>query len=335
MDRKEFLDRLAEGRIPSVLLFEGEDAWLMHSAVDALRKKLLPEGMEELNETELDAPETDALIAAAETLPFMADRRLVLLRDYPALTGRSETDDRLAAYLPQVPDTAVVLFLCMQKPDARKKLYGIIKKLGGIVSFPQLKGRELTTFVTAAFRERGKECDERTAEHLIFLCGADAARLLTEIDKIASLRPEEKHVQPGDVQALAVPTMESKVFQMVDAVVSGQDARAFMLLRSQLMNGESRIGILAMLLRQFRMMQHIKIMQYEKKRESEILAALGLSSYIGGQYLRQAAGWNNRQVRQAVKTCLDTDYRIKAGELNQEGALEALILQLLSLRKKQ
>lgn len=333
MDRREFLSRLESNQIPSVLLFEGEEAWLKQSAVEALRKALLPAGLEELNETRMESPDADALIAAAETVPFMADRRLILIRDHPALVGRGEADDRLVDYLPRVPPTAVLLFDCVQKPDARKKLYTVIKKLGGVVTFSALKGPELTTFVTSAFRDRGKECDERTADHLIFLSGPDTARLLTEIDKISSLHPEIKSVSPDDVRALAVPSVESTVFQMVDAVVSGQESRAFSLMHAQLRSGENRVSILSMLLRQYRLMQHIKIMQYEKKREQEILSALNMGSYIGSQYIRQASAWSNLQIRQAVQICLDADYEIKSGQLNQEGALEAVMLRLLLLKK--
>ena len=49
MDRKDFDRLLAEGKIPSVLLFEGEEDHLKQSALEALAKKLLPEGLEELN----------------------------------------------------------------------------------------------------------------------------------------------------------------------------------------------------------------------------------------------------------------------------------------------
>ena len=93
MDRKDFDRLLSQGKIPSVLLFEGEEEHMKQSALDALQKKLLPEGLEELNRTLLDAPETDQIIAAAETLPFMADRRLVVVRNHPALIGRAEADD--------------------------------------------------------------------------------------------------------------------------------------------------------------------------------------------------------------------------------------------------
>jgi PleD family two-component response regulator len=49
MDRKDFDRLLAQGGIPSVLLFEGEEEHMKQTALDALQKKLLPEGLEELN----------------------------------------------------------------------------------------------------------------------------------------------------------------------------------------------------------------------------------------------------------------------------------------------
>ena len=136
MERKEFLQALSRNQIPSVLLFEGDEEYLKQSALSALREAVLPEGMQDMNETILEAPETDQLIAASETLPFLADRRLVIVRDHPALTGRAEGDDRLVTYLASVPSSTVLLFYCTKKPDGRKKLYGAVKKRNGIVTFP-------------------------------------------------------------------------------------------------------------------------------------------------------------------------------------------------------
>ena len=137
MDRKSFEQLLSQGNLPSVLLFEGEDEYLKRTALQSLRKTLLPAGLEELNESLLDAPETDAVISAAETMPLMADRRLVIIRDHPALTGRAEADDRLIDYLGMVPPTSLLLFYCAQKPDGRKKLYAAVKNTMGLSLFPR------------------------------------------------------------------------------------------------------------------------------------------------------------------------------------------------------
>ena len=334
MERREYKQLLEKKQLPPVLLFEGEEEYLKQDALRALRAAFLPEGLEELNEAILDAPETDALIAAAETLPLMADRRLVIVRDHPALTGRAEADDRLIEYLPSVPSSCILLFYCTRKPDGRKKLYSAVRKLGGVVTFAPMKDLELTTFVTNAFRDQGRECDQRTADFLIFTVGTDTSRLLAEISKIASYHPEEPSVSPEDVRLLATPSTECTVFDMVDAVVSGQDARAFQLLRKVLLSGEDRVFVLAMLLRQFRLLQHIKIMQYEKLSPAAIRGALGIPPFAADRCIRQAALFTGGQAKRAVKLCFDTEYAIKSGRLNQEGAVEAVMLRLLCLRKK-
>ena len=328
MDRKEFLQALSRNQVPSVLLFEGDEEYLKQSALSALREAVLPEGMADMNETVLEAPETDQLIAAAETLPF----RLVIVRDHPALTGRAEGDDRLVSYLASVPSSTVLLFYCSKKPDGRKKLYGTVKKLGGVVVFSQLRDRELTLFVTSAFKDLGKECDERTADFLIFTCGSDTSRLLTEIAKIASHAGENVTIHPDEVRQLATPSTECTVFQMVDAVVAGQNDRAFLLMRNQLLAGTDRLYMLSMLLRQFRLLQHIRIMQYEKCTRDTIRANLGVAPFAVDQYVRQASMYTNAQIKKAVKICFDTEYAVKSGRLNQEGSLEAVMLKLLALR---
>ena len=335
MDRKDFERALAQHSLPSVLLFEGEEEQLKQEALAALRSAILPAGMEALNETVLEDPETDRIIADTETQPFMADRRLVVVRDLPALTGRAEADEKLVSWLPSVPETSILLFYCTGKPDGRKKLYNAVKKLNGIVTFAPLRGAELTRFVTEAFREAGKECDERTAEYLIFTVGDDAGLLRTEIRKLASFAGERPVIVASDVSSLATPSTECTVFQMVDAVVTGQKSRALTLLRNQLLSGTDRMTILAMLLRQYRLLQHIKIMQYEKRGGDFIRSALGVPSFAVDQYLRQASGYTGSQIKTAVRICFDTEYAVKSGRIQQEGAVESVIIRLLTLREKQ
>ena len=322
MDRKDFIRALSQHSLPQVLLFEGEEEHLKQEALSELRHAVLPEGMETLNETILEDPSLDQLIADVETQPFMADKRLVIIRDLPALMGRSEADERLIAYLPSVPESCILLFYCTGKPDGRKKLYNAVKKLSGIVTFAPLRGAELTRFVVSAFQEAGKECDDRVAEYLIFTVGSDAGLLRNEI-------------LAEDVTALATPSTECTVFQMIDAVVSGQRNRAFTLLRNQLLTGTDRMAILSMLLRQYRLLQHIKIMQYEKKSGDYIRSALGVPSFAVDQYIRQASGYTGSQVKKAVRICFDTEYALKSGRLSQDGSAETVVLKLLNLREKE
>lgn len=334
MTPSDFSALLSHRKLPSVLLFRGEDQIQKREALSALRKALLPEGLEDLNETVLEDPDADAVIAAAETLPFMADRRLVMIRDYAPLVGRKEPEDRLLDYLPQAPASAVILFFCVQPVDRKKKLCKILEKLGGDVDFEPLKGPALTSFVVRAFRELGRECPERTADYLIFTSGTDTAVLLSEAAKIAALHPEDPTVTPEDVSALATPSTENHIFRLTDAICAGQTDRALTLLRDLLLNGERPEGIIAILLRQFRLLQHIKIMQYEKRSSADIQTALGLkSSFALQSWLTQARAFTGGQVKAAVAFCLEADLASKNGQLTGTSALDALVLKLLLLRK--
>ena len=334
MDRKEFHQLVKSGSAKGVYLFEGPEENLKAAALTALRKAILPEGMEELNESVMDNPPADALIAACETLPFLADQRLVIVREYPALTGRSDADEKLISYLAHVPDSCVLVFLARGKADARKKLYTNIKKHGAIVTFAPLTPQEVDQWIVRTFQGLGKSCAPQVASLLSFTAGADTALLHTEIDKLAALAGDRDTITEADVQAVATRSTEYNVFQMVDAVVAGQEGKAFALLRDMLTGGEDRLGILAMLLRQFRLMQHVLIMRYEKVPNADISKRLGVPPFAAERMIRQAASYSGSAIKQAVDICLQTEYKVKSGQMNQEGSLEAAMLQIFALRRR-
>ena len=334
MDRKEFAQAVKEGKVGGAYLFEGPEENIKAAALAQLRKAILPEGMEELNETVLEAPATDALIAAAETLPFLADKRLVIVREHPALTGRGEGDDRLKEYLAHVPETAVLVFVVRGKADARKKLYTAIRKYGNIVSFNPLTDAELNAWICRTFASMGKQCAPQTASLLAFTVGGGTALLRQEIDKLAALAGEREIITDEDVRQVATRSIECTIFEMVDAVVAREEGHAFALLRDMLTAGEQRLGILAMLLRQYRLLQHVKIMQYEKKSVQDIKSRLGIAPFAAERCIRQAAAYTGGEVRQAVDICLTTEMNVKSGKYNDEGALESAMLRLFALRNR-
>ncbi len=332
MDRSAFDQAIKKGECKGVYLLEGVEENMKATSLQALRKAILPEGMEELNEALLENPPTSALVAAAETLPFLADKRLVIVREHAGLL-RGEADERLIDYLAHVPPTAIVVFVHRGKADARKKLYKAIAKHGQVVSFGTLSDAELNAWICKAFSAQEKECPPSVASLLAFTSGSDTALLRTEIDKLVHYTGDRRQITDEDVRAIATRSIEYTVFNMVDAVVAGQEGRAFSLLRDMLVSGEERLGILAMLLRQYRMLQHVKIMQYEKRTPQQMQQDLGVKGFVLDRYLRQARSLTGSQVKRAVEICMNMEYLVKSGQRNQEGSLEAAMLELFALKK--
>ena len=327
MQRSAFLDLLHQNKLSGAWLLEGEDDHLRSECIREIRRTVLADGMEELDAAVLDEPGTDAVIAACETIPFLSPMRLVIVRDQPGLAGKAEADEALCDYLAHVPSTCLMLFPCQGAADRRKRMTRAFEKLSHIVSFGRMDERELQTWIIARFASAGKTCDPAAARELVFISGTDSAVLSNEIDKIASLT-EDDFVSSDCVRQAATPTTEYNVFQMLDASFSGRKADALRMLRDARMNGEDDLRLLSLFLRQYRLLQHIKIMQYEKVPASSFAQQLSVQGFLVDKLVRQAARVSNRQVRQALTICLDTEYRIKSGELQAKGSMETTLLKL-------
>ena len=126
MDHRAFFDDVAKGKIAPCYVFEGTEEYIKRSALAALRKKLLPAGLEDMNEARLNDPDANALIAAAETLPLMADKRLVLVLESGMLSGRAKDYDEaksaaaLCEYLQHPPESACIVFYVRDKADGTR-----------------------------------------------------------------------------------------------------------------------------------------------------------------------------------------------------------------------
>ena len=98
MTWKEFYAQIKGNALESVYLFTGPEEYLKREAMQALRRALLPAGLEQLNEAVLEGATATQIIDAAETLPFMAERRIVEVRDWaPLLSGKARDEENEAA----------------------------------------------------------------------------------------------------------------------------------------------------------------------------------------------------------------------------------------------
>lgn len=134
MDYKQYYADLSGKRLPNLLLFDGEEEYVKESALEALRKALLPEGMESLNETRFaEKTGVELLVDACETLPFLAEKRLVQVTDSPlCLSGRADSEEKaLLAYLDRLPESCCLLFFVRGNADGKRALVKRVEAAGG------------------------------------------------------------------------------------------------------------------------------------------------------------------------------------------------------------
>ena len=337
MDQWAFFDELKAGTVRNVYCFYGPEAYIRRSAVAKLREKVLMPGLEDMNETVLSAPTAQQIIESCETLPMMSDYRLIIVRDC-ALTQSGKAKDEaqesaaLCEYLPRVPETTCLLFDLGDGVDKRKKLAQALMKLPGAVSFDALDDVQLARWMGQTLRPLGKRMDRAACEALAFTSGRDLTMLSGELQKLAAYVGERTDITTQDIEQVATHTAECTVFAMVDAITEGRAQQAFELLGVLLQGGEQRIGILAMITRQYRQMMHLSAMLSERTPQAQQAKLLGVPSFALNRLSRQVGRRSYASLRACVEACVQADYDIKRGALREEAALEQLMLRLLSAR---
>ena len=337
MDQWAFFDELKAGTVRNVYCFYGPEAYIRRSAVAKLREKVLMPGLEDMNETVLSAPTAQQIIESCETLPMMSDYRLIIVRDC-ALTQSGKAKDEaqesaaLCEYLPRVPETTCLLFDLGDGVDKRKKLAQALMKLPGAVSFDALDDVQLARWMGQTLRPLGKRMDRAACEALAFTSGRDLTMLSGELQKLAAYVGERTEITTQDIDQVATHTAECTVFAMVDAITEGRAQQAFELLGVLLQGGEQRIGILAMITRQYRQMMHLSAMLSERTPQAQQAKLLGVPSFALNRLSRQVGRRSYASLRACVEACVQADYDIKRGALREEAALEQLMLRLLSAR---
>jgi len=333
MTRQALFQAIDRGAYESVYFFYGPEEWIKESAVRRLRERLLPAGLEELNETVMEGGGAQAIIEAAETLPVMAERRLVLVRDFAPLMGgkaRSEQEEaqRVLGWLSAAPDTACVVFFVRGAADMRKKLSSALAKLPGAVAFEPLDDAELYKWANARLRKCGKKIDRAALDSLVFLAGRALTRLDGELGKLAAYAGERESIGAADVEQLVAPSLESSVFRMIDFLMEGKVYDAHRIYGALLRTGENRVGILAMLTRQMRMLTHIRRLRAEGVPLREIEERLSLNHYAATRAQAQAARVDAGKLEEMYRACAQADYDIKRGALRDQAAVDALMLRL-------
>lgn len=333
MNHTAFFDLLKSGSIGDCYLFEGAEEYIKQQALRQLYAKALPAGLEEMNLTELTDPDPDALIAAAETLPFMAEKRLVVIRECSLIaSGRKAEDERKAEaitdYLGHISPSACLVFYVKGKADGRKKLYTLLKKKNAIVDFSPMNDAECADWARKTMRRMGRQLDADTAGRLVFTVGRDAALLRQEMEKLDAYLEDRIAVTAEDIDAVCTRSTECTVFQMVDAQVAGNNDAAFALLRDMVRSGENRIGILAMLLRQYRILYHMRCLMDERTPPSSQASLLGIPPFSVTRTQQQAKRFDRERLRAAYDYLMELEFLIKQGRMPQENCAENALLKL-------
>ena len=229
---RKFKKDLSQGTIGSLYIFHGEEAYLRDYYLDQMKAKLIPGGMESFNYHLLPGKGLTAqrLGETVDALPMMSPRTLIVVNDYDLFKAPEGERTAMTKILSDLPEYCCLVFVydtVPYKSDARmRKLAGAIQEKGQVVQFARQQQGDLVDWIGRRFRALGHEIDTADAQYLIFLCGDLMNGLISEIGKIGAFA-KNRRVTRQDIDAVAIPVIDAKVFEMTDALGRRQMDQAF------------------------------------------------------------------------------------------------------------
>jgi len=321
----------------------GEDDFSLRQALEEIKKGIGDQAALTTNTTVLDGQQVtlDQLRAVCETVPFLAEKRLVIIngllerfedtgksgRQRKGTGARQNEYKVLGEYFSMIPESTV-LVLIDGKIKGRNPLLRELADKAKTTVFPLLKNDRLRQWLQNRVREKKSSISPRAADLLATFIGGNLWVMANEIDKLA-LFTSGRRIEEDDIRRVVSYAQEANVFALVDAILESKAGVAEQTLQQLLRQGASPAYLLVMLTRQARMMVRVKELRKQRKSDVEIQDKLGLTSdYALRKTLTQAERYSLTRLKEVYRKLLETDVSIKTGRCEPELALNILIAEL-------
>ncbi len=311
-----------------IYLFHGTDELARTEALRAAKAAIPPE-LSDLNLAVLDGRKLklDLLAAACESLPFLAERRLVIVED--ALKHvRADDARRICEYLTRVPDTTDLIFVERDAVDKRGALFTWLKKHAQVREFEPRQGTELHRWL----QQRAAELDARLAPEaaavLVEFVGNESRALDNELRKLANYVGPGGTIDAAAVRRLVPDSSEASVFAFIDALAMQRLEPALTLLHQLLEDGEPPLKLLFMIGRQVRLLIQVKELAAQRLKPEAIAAQIKQPPFVVKKALDQATRFRPAALVQLHDRLIELDHALKTGRVEQQSGLELLVAEL-------
>ena len=328
---KELANHIKSRKFSSLYLLFGQEAYLVRLYESRLREAIIGAPGSTAEAMNLDIFEGKNVSAEqvdlrANTLPFMNEKRLLIIRDSGLFApGRKDESERIYRFFENLPPDAVTIFI-ESNVDKRSKTYKQALKSGTVTEFTTPTDKDLVVWLTRTLKDQGKAISASDALLLLRYTSYDMHTAAREALKLAAYMGDAPSVTAAHIEAVCVKSTQARIFDLVDAVAIRDAALALSQLDNMLAAKESPLMILSMIARQFRIMLMCKECNRLGLNLEDTVAATGLRGFMVSAALRQAKPFTQAALVGALHNCADIDHRIKTGRITDRLALELLII---------
>ncbi len=269
------------------------------------------------------------IIDLAQTLPFLAAFRLIVIEDSGFF--KSAHDD-LNDYLGNLPESCRIIFI-ENEVDKRSRLYKTVTKLGYAAEMKEQDTSMLQSWILSTLKKEGFRITNGAMNLLLLYTGAEMNVIDTELEKLICYKIGEKEIRAEDVEAITARRIEDHIFDMIEAVAAQKQSHALGLYYDLLSLKVPAGRILFLLTRQFNYMYQAKTLVEKGYDKSSIAQKTGLKPFIAGKYISQAGQFTTVRLKKMLEEGCSIEEDIKTGKITDKLAVE-IILVKWSMRKR-
>lgn len=303
-----------------VITLTGSNFYLLKKRLDVLTGQFIKKhGELAIEKIDAEEAEPQAVLDAVQSLPFLASRKMVVVRNAGAskvLSGQIEQ------IIDSAGDTTDVIFY-EPAPDKRQTYFKVLKSKTQLEEFNEMDAHGLAKWLSAEAKTQDGAMTLADANYLVERVGTNQQQLANELDKLITYEPK---ITRQNIDLLSEKTPQSKVFDLLDAAFAGDKERALELYSEQRAQKVEPQAIMAMMAWQLKLLALAKT--GANKSSQQIAKDAGLSPYPVMKAQNLARKIDDNKLKDMVSDALEIDEKGKTTAIDLDEALKTYIVTL-------
>lgn len=338
MNYIEFNRLIREAKLSPLYLFMGREKYLIDDTVDRIKKKYIDKSLESVNLNILNGKNTvqDDIVNACETLPFMSEKKLVILNDLGLFLEEGISDEKeFYKYLANIGDHCIFLIIDRnQELKKTTKFYKFFKKNDWLVEFDKLTKAQLQSWIEKQLKSNNKTMNKANINYFIDRSGyfnkendTDLYNFKGELDKLISYS-NSTEISKSDIESTNVKNISSTVFELIDAIGVGNGQKALHIFQQLYSLDEHPLKILTMIVRRVRLLLSYKLYSDKGYSKNQIKEKMKIHPFEFRNISNQARMHDLKKLINHYEILLETDRKYKTTSIDEKMEMELLIIRL-------
>ena len=316
---------IKSGSFKPVYLLYGSEDYLKKWLRDRLKKAIVPDG-DTMNYSYFEgkAPDSKAVAEIADTMPFFADRRLVVIENSQFF--KTSADDMLVELVKNLPDTTVLVFI-ENEVDKRNRLYKAVKEKGYISELNEQSDNDIIKWVVGLLKRENRVMNDDTIRLFLTKTGNSMENISREFEKLICYTMGRERITSEDVEEVCTTQTTNRIFDMITAISQKNQEKALELYYDLLTLKEPPMRIMFLIARNFNQLLMVKELTENGNASAAIAGKLGIQGFLVGKLQAQARPFKAGTLRKALEECVTLEEAVKTGRLEDRLAVEMLIVK--------